>query len=91
MKVEEAKEKECCQLEGRCQADKGGLVMEELIKVVEALCLMSTNCIDVDNIPFRCDRRCPQKKDYYKQLYPECPLDTIYYFLREMKRKGGEL
>ena len=32
MTVEEAKEKECCQLEGRCQADKGGLVMEELRK-----------------------------------------------------------
>ena len=29
MTVEEAKEKECCQLEGRCQADKGGLVMDE--------------------------------------------------------------
>lgn len=57
-----------------------------LVKVVEALCLILTNCIDVDSVPFRCDRRCPQKKDYYKQLYPDCPLDIIYDFQREMKK-----
>lgn len=58
-----------------------------LVKVVEALCFILTNCIDEDNDPFRCDRRCPREKNYYKQLYPDCPLDIIHDFQREMKRK----
>ena len=49
-----------------------------LVKVIEALCLILTNC--TSDSPFLCDYKCPQKDKRYKQLHPDCPWDTIHNF-----------